>query len=57
MKFKKEYIESEEYGLGELEKKLKNMSDKWFKTSGMNLEIDFLKNYIKLKKKLIKDLE
>lgn len=55
--FKKEYIENEESEIETLEEKLTNLNKKWFKNSRIKLEIEFLENYIKQKKKLLGNLQ
>jgi len=57
MEYENEYIINETMQIDLLEKQLKSLESKWFKTATKIKEINMLKEYIKLKKILVIDLD
>lgn len=52
-----QYIENEKDVLIDLEEELSNLEGRWFKTGAISIQTDFLKYYIKEKKKFIEKLK
>jgi len=53
----KEMLEKEKEDIERAELMVKDLEEKWFKTTANNEKITFLKKYIEIKDKLVKELE